>query len=108
VVILDTFDKGVNSEIHALLESWDYLVKSIDKAWYLLDRIASGSFEFEKANRIFGYSVPNPCAFYARSYYTAFWCDFYNSSNYDINSYPYYVGYAQPNFASPSTILMLS
>ena len=59
------------------------------------------SFEFEKASRISRYLFSDPCAFYARSYYGHFWCDLCNSSDHDINSCPYYVCYAQPNFAPP-------
>ena len=62
--------------------------------------MAWDSFEFENAGRISGYLFPNPCVFYARRYYASFWCDLCNSSDHDINLCPYYVSYAQPNFAS--------
>ena len=67
----------------------------------MLEWVAWDSFECEKASHVFGYSFPDPCAFYSRSYYASFWCDLCNSSNYDIDSCPYYTFYAQPDFVSP-------
>ena len=48
-----------------------------------------------------GYSFPDPCAFYARSYYAPFGCHMCNSFDHNANSCPYCACYAQPDFASP-------
>jgi len=66
----------------------------------LLEWIAWDSFEFEEASCIPRYSFSDPSAFYARSYYAPLRHDLCNSSDHDINLCPYYVSYAQPNFAS--------
>ena len=91
---LDIVDKGVNNETLILLGYWDFHSKTIEDACYLLKWIAWNSFEFDKASRVSRYSFPDPCVFSSRSYYAPFWCDFCNSSNYDINSCPYYACYA--------------
>jgi len=62
--------------------------------------IAWDSIEFEKASRIFRYSFPDPCAFYARSYYAPFWCNFCNSSDHETKSCLYYAYCAQHDFVS--------
>jgi len=64
----------------------------------LREWIAWALFEFEKASRVSRYSFSNPCVVYARSYYISFWGDLFNSSDHDINSYPSYACYAQPDF----------
>ena len=66
----------------------------------MLEWIAWDSFEFEKASRVSRYSFLDPYAFYSRSYYAPFWYDLCNSSDYAINSCPYYACYAQPDFVS--------
>jgi len=66
----------------------------------LLEYIIWDSFELEKASRVSRYSSPDTYALYARSYYVPFWHDLYNSSNHDLNWCPYYVCYAQLDFAS--------
>ena len=88
--ILGIIDEGVNSETRILLQYWDFQCKCVDVAWCLLGWIAWESFEFEKASRVFGYSFPDPCAFYVRSYYVRLRCDMCNSSNHNANSCPYY------------------
>jgi len=88
--ILGIIDEGVNNETQILLQYWNFHGQNVDKTWILLERIAWDSFEFEKASRLYGYSFPNPCAFYARSYYDPFWCDMCNFSNHNANSCPYY------------------
>ena len=70
--ILDIIDEGVNSKIRALLAYWGFHGKNVHDAWYLLEWIAWDSFEFEKVSCGFGYSFPDSCAFYARSYYAPF------------------------------------
>jgi len=50
---LDIVDECVNDETCTLLEYWDFLAKSVDKAWCLLERIAWDLFKFEKASRVF-------------------------------------------------------
>jgi len=67
----------------------------------LLEWIAWDSFEFEKGSRVSKYSFYDPCLFYSRSYYAPFWCDFYNSSDHETNSGPYYACYDQSSFVSP-------
>jgi len=98
----------MNSEIRILLQYWDCHCKCIDEAWCLLEWIAWDPFDFEKANCIYGYSFHDPCAFYARLDYAPLSCDMCNSSDHNIISCPYYACYAQPDFASPRIILMLS
>jgi len=99
--ILGIINEGVNSKTRILLQYWDFHCKCVDKAWCLLEWIAWDSFEFEKANCVFGYSFPDPCAFYARPYYASLWCDICNSSYHNAKSCPYYACYVQPDFASP-------
>jgi len=65
--ILGIIDEGVNNETRILLQFWDFHGESIDEAWSLLEWVASDSFEFEKANCVYGNSFHDPCAFYARS-----------------------------------------
>jgi len=38
--ILDIIDKGANSETRILLGYWDFHVRNVDDAWYLLKWIA--------------------------------------------------------------------
>jgi len=99
--ILDIVDNGMSSKTHILLEYWGFLAKSIDEAWCLLEWFAWDSFEFEKAICVSRYSFPDPYAFYSRSCYALFWCELYNSSDHDTNSYLYYPCYVQLDFASP-------
>jgi len=70
----------------------------------LLEWVAWDSFEFDKASCVSGYSFPDPCAFYTRSYYTPPCCGMCNSSDHNITSCPYYAYYAQPDFAPPKDI----
>jgi len=91
----------VNSETQTLLDYWNFHGKNVDDPCYLLEYIAWYSFEFEKSTVISKYSFPDPCAFYARSYYAPFWCDLCSSSDHATNLCPYYACYAQPNYASP-------
>ena len=100
--ILSIADEGVNSKTRARLGYWDFHGKNVNKARYLLEQITQDSFEFEKATCVSRYSCFDPYAFYARSYYAPFWCCLCHSSDYNINSCPYYTYYAQPDFASPS------
>jgi len=94
-------DEGVNGKTRTLLEYWDFYGKNVDDACYLLEWVAWDSFECEKASHVFGYSFPDPCAFYSRFYYAPFWCDLCNFSDHSTNSCPYYACYAQPDFALP-------
>jgi len=43
------------------------------------------------------YSFTDPSAFYVRSYYAPFLCDWCSYSGYNITSCPIYECYAQPN-----------
>jgi len=88
--ILAIVDDGVNSKIQTILAFFGFHAKNIDDACYLLEWIAWDSFEFEKTSRVSRYSFFDPCAFYVRSYYAPFWCDFCNSSDHDMNSCPYH------------------
>ena len=45
--LLDTVYKGVNHEIRALLEHWNFCAKSVDKACDFLDWLAWDLYEFE-------------------------------------------------------------
>ena len=67
--ILGIVDERVNSEIQILLQFSDFHRFKVDDAWSLLLWVAWDSFEFEKACCVYRYSFPDPCAFYARSYY---------------------------------------
>ena len=73
-------DEGVNNETQILLRYRDFHRKNVDEAWNLLDWVAWDSFEFEKASCVCGCYFPDPCAFYARSYYAPLWCDICNST----------------------------
>ena len=55
--------------------------------------VAWDSFEFENACCVYRYSFPNPCAFYARSYYAPLWCDLCTTSAYNVSSCPFYACY---------------
>jgi len=69
----------------------------------LLLWVACDSFEFEKACCVFRYYFPDPCAFYARSYYTPLWCDLCNTSAHNVSSCPYYAYYAHSDSSLPLT-----
>jgi len=84
--ILGIIDEGVNNETRILVEYWDFHGKTIDEAWSLLEWVAWDSFRFDKASRICGYFFPDPCAFYARSYYAPLWCDMCNTSAHNVSS----------------------
>jgi len=101
--ILGIVDEGVNNETRLLLQYWDFHRKNFDEAWSLLEWIAWDSFEFDKASCVYGYSFYNPCAFYARSYYTPLWCDMCNSSAHNVSSCLYYTCYAHPDSSLPLT-----
>ena len=88
--ILGIIDEGVNNEARILLQYCHFRGKSVDEPWSLLEWVAWDSFEFDKASCVSGYSFPDPCAFYARSYYALLWCDMCNSSNHNANSCAYY------------------
>ena len=106
--MLNILDEIINGKTRALLQYLGFLAKSVDEAWYLLEWIAWDSFEFEQAACSSGYSLSDPCVFYARSYYSLFWCYLCNSSNHETNLCSYYAGYDQSDFASLGTRLMLS
>ena len=65
--------------------------------------IAWDSFEFEKACCVNRYSLLDPCAFSARSYYAPLWCDLCNTSSYNVSSCPYYACYAHFDASLPLT-----
>jgi len=99
--ILGIIDEGVNNETRILLQYWDFHGQNVNEAWSFLEWIASDSFAFEKASRICGYSVHDPCAFFARSYYAPFRCDLCNSPDHNANSCPYSAYYAHPDSSLP-------
>jgi len=51
---------------------------------------------------VYRYSFPDPCAFYARSYYAPLWCDLCNTSAHNVSSCPYFACYAH----SDSSLLL--
>ena len=55
------------------------------------------SFEFERACCVCRYSFPDPCAFYAISYYAPLWCDLFNTSAHNVSSCSYLACYAHSN-----------
>jgi len=101
--ILDIIDEGVNSKNQILLQFWDFPRKIVDEAWSLLEWVALDWFEFDQACRICGYYLPDPCAFYARSYYAPLWCDMCNSYTHNISSCPYYACYIHFDSSLPLT-----
>jgi len=101
--ILGIVDEGVNSKTRILLQFWDFHRLNVDDAWSLLVRVVWDSFEFEKACYVYGYSFPDQCAFYARSYYAPVWCDLCNKSAHNVSSYPYYACYAHFDSSVPLT-----
>ena len=88
--ILDIVNKGVSSKTSALLGYQGFHGKNVDETWYLLEWIAWDIFEFEKTSCLSGYSFPDPCVLYSRSYYAPFQYDLCNSPNHATNSRPYY------------------
>ena len=99
--VLGIIDEGVNNETRILLQYWDFRGKMSMRQGALLVLVAWDSFEFDKASSVSGYSFPNPCAFYARSYYAPLWCDLRNSSDHNFSSCPYYACYAHPDSSLP-------
>jgi len=69
----------------------------------LLEWIGWDSFEFDKASRIYGYSFPDPYAFYAKSHYAPLWCDMCNSSAHNVSSCPYDACYTHFDSSLPLT-----
>jgi len=104
--ILGIIDEGVNNETRILLQYLDFHGNNIDEAWSLPEWVAWDSFEFDKASRIYGYSFPNPHAFYAKSYYAPLWCDMCNSFAHNVSSYPYYACYTSSDSSLPLTQCM--
>ena len=81
----------------------DFHGKNIDDAWFLLEWVAWDSFELDKVSRIYGYSFPDPCAFYAKSYYASLWCDMCNFSAHNVSSCPYDACYTHLDSSLPLT-----
>jgi len=81
----------------------DFHGKNTDEAWSLLEWVARDSFEFDNASRVYGYSFPDPCAFYAKSYYAPLWCDMCNSSAHNVSSCPYDACYTHFDSSLPLT-----
>ena len=101
--ILGIVDEGVNNETRILLQFWDFHGLNVDDAWNLLLWVAWDYFEFDKACCIYGYSFPDPCAFYAKSYYALLWCDLCNSSSHNVSSCPIYACYTPFESSLPLT-----
>ena len=99
--ILGIVDEGVNTETRILLQFWDFHGLTVDDVWNLLLWVAWDSFEFEKACSVYSYSFPDPCAFYARSYYAPLWCDMCSTSSHNVSSCPYYLFYAHSDWPLP-------
>ena len=82
------------------MQFWDFHLLNVDDAWSLLLWVACYSFECEKACCVYRYSFPDPCVFYARSFYAPLWCDLCNTSAHNVSSCPYYACYAHSNSSS--------
>jgi len=104
--ILGIIEEGVNNETRVLLQYLDFHGKNIDEAWSLLECVAWYSFEFDKASHIYGYSFPDCCAFYAKSYHTPLWCDMCNTSAHNVSSCPYYAYSTHSDSSLPLTQCM--
>ena len=80
--ILNTVYEGVNCEIRALLEYWDFRAKNIDKAWDFLDWLAQDSYEYEISCT--NSYIPPPCI----PDYAPPVCEICHCSNHESNSCP--------------------
>jgi len=99
--ILGIIDEDVNRETQIVLEHWGFRCKNVDGCGICLSGLCGIRFEFKKASRVSGYSIPNPFTFYSRSYYAPFWYDWCSSSDHNITSCPFYACYLELDLSLP-------